>query len=607
MEWNTDNPYGNDEEDNNKKNKKKNKKNDDNKKPDSNNNDFPNPYQNQNNLNENTNNNNNNNNNYNFNPYNDKYDDIPNYNEGDFSNPFGNQNNNNNLNNNNNNEFSNPFGNDFNNNNNNKNFVNPFSNNNNNNNDDFSNPFKNDFNDNNNQNFNPYENKKNPYDQSNFNNNKNLPSFQNFNEQSSNPYSINNNNSNFNNNNFNNFNGNNNFNNQNNNNQFGSQARIQNQVLSQDDTSNEQDFKKIKAIIDKCQLLFNEAKSQYDSYNVKEALNTLCKSIRGLDNLKNTINNHKKVFVAFLPQINGLRNKSFSNLQEYRIMVYKLINIRFKPVLYRPYDDNEKLIDFCARYILNKSFISFDDIYENNSIENKNSKNILCNNINQAQKTGNKCLLLYGPRGCGKTLMVHALADHLGAKIAQIEGLELFKIPFFSREFIKACFASLAFKPLIIYMKNIEKMSSAMNNFNFIYDKVASSLKLNVYFIASSSINVYNIPKSINDKFQFFQFIKPVDKDHRSDYIRFICNKIGIEIHMNDQDLHNFSIENLNNFSNEDIFDFIKHTIEIKKQKSPPDDENWVYREGLNFDDLKWGLGTVRGSLTDEVLKHYYL
>ena len=51
-----------------------------------------------------------------------------------------------------------------------------------------------------------------------------------------------------------------------------------------------------------------------------------------------------------------------------------------------------------------------------------------------------------------------------------------------------------------------------MNNFNFIYDKVASSLKLNVYFIASSTINIYNIPKSINDKFQFFQFIKQLIK-----------------------------------------------------------------------------------------------
>ena len=76
---------------------------------------------------------------------------------------------------------------------------------------------------------------------------------------------------------------------------------------------------------------------------------------------------------------------------------------------------------------------------------------------------------------------------------------------------------------------------------------------------------------------------------------------------MNDQDLYNISIENLYIFSNEDIFDFIKHSIEIKKQKSPPDDENWVYREVLNLDDLMFDLGTVKGSLKSDVLKNYNL
>ena len=43
-------------------------------------------------------------------------------------------------------------------------------------------------------------------------------------------------------------------------------------------------------------------------------------------------------------------------------MVYKLINVGFKPVLYRPYNDNEKLIDFWARYIL-KSLLNLLVIY----------------------------------------------------------------------------------------------------------------------------------------------------------------------------------------------------------------------------------------------------
>ena len=172
---------------------------------------------------------------------------------------------------------------------------------------------------------------------------------------------------------------------------------------------------------------------------------------------------------------------------------------------------------------------------------------------------------------------------------------------------MKVCFGCMQLKPLIIYMKNIETMFTTINNFNYIYDKVCSSFHLNVYFFGSSSINVYNIPRQISDKFHFFQLVKPIDNNSKGDYIRFIGKKIGIEIKMNDKDLNNFAIENLYNFSNADIFDFIKNAIELKKKYSPPDDENWVYREGLLVDDLMDALGSVKGSLTTEVLKSYYL
>ena len=403
------------------------------------------------------------------------------------------------------------------------------------------------------------------------------------------------------------------------NNQFGNQPKYQNtpktpnipapKESKESNNDVEADIKRIKAIISKCESYYDSSKSQYENFQIREAITTLCKTIKGLDSLKNTINTKKQFCSALVPGITSLRNKSFSTLQEYRIMVYKLIPIIFKPVLYKPYEDqNESLINFCGKYIFNKSFISFDDIYENNSIDdNKRIKTNLNINISQAQKTGNKCFLIYGPKGCGKTLYVHAIANMLGAKIAQIEGVELFKIPFFSREFIKASFGSMQFKPLIIYMKNIEQMFSTLNNFNYIYDKVASSYELNVYFFASSSINVYNLPRQISDKFQFFQCVKPIDKNHRSEYIKFIGKKIGIEIKINEKELNNFATEKLNYFSNEDIFDLIRNSIGIKKQKSPPDDENWVYREGLYEDDLKNALGSIKPSLTDDVLKSYYL
>ena len=632
------NPYEEDSKGNNNNDKNNKDQNLDN------NDDFSNPFQND------FNNNNNNNQNKNYNPFeedskdnnNNNNNNNPNINNNDdFSNPFKNDFNNNNQNNND-NQLSNPFEEDFKKDNNNQN--------NNNNDNEFSNPFKNDFNDNNNNNNNNNKHYFNPYDDDNNNNNNNPfednmnsnPFVNNFghnnfnNNQSNNNNNPNNNNNNYNNNDFND-NNNRNFNQQNNNNNFNNNQnnfndqnnfKNQNNFNNQNNnnfnrnnapnntpnnsntpsTDNEKDLKKIQAIIGKCQSLLDASKREYEAFNIREAITTLCKTIKGLDSLKQTINTQKQLFSVLLPQITSLRNKSFSNLQEYRIMVYKIINIRFKPVLFRPYDQNETLIDFCSKYILHKPFISFDDIYDNNSVdESKKVRNSLNFYVDQANKTGNKCFLVYGPHGCGKTLTIHALANKLGARIAQIEGIELFKIPFFSRDFIKACFSSINFKPLIIYMKNIEQMFSTMNNFNFIYDKVSSSFQLNVYFFASSSINAYNLPRQINDKFQFFQLINPVDKKKRSEYIRFISEKIGIAIKINEQELNNFAMEKLNNFSNGDIFDLIRNAIGIKKNNGPPDDENWVYREGLYLDDILNALGSVKGTLTNDVIKSYYL
>ena len=162
-------------------------------------------------------------------------------------------------------------------------------------------------------------------------------------------------------------------------------------------------------------------------------------------------------------------------------------------------------------------------------------------------------------------------------------------------------------RPFIIFIKNMEDIFSTINNFNYIYDKVISSYPMRVYFIASSSINVYTLPRVVTDKFKFFQCVKPVEKKYRGEYIKFISNKIGIDIHMNDNELNEFAEESLDSFSNRDIFNMITNAIEIKKKKSPPNDENWVYREGLNYNDIMNGMNTIKGTITPDVKKMYFL
>ena len=602
----------------------------------------------------------------NFNPFEDDKDNINNpfanedINE-EFSNPFQAELKNDNSNNNNNKSNLNQNKENNNNNNDSNKLFNPYESNNNISNDDF-NPYenknsnnitKNDLNKNennnkndntdpfeDNNNDNPFENnnENNPFNNkfednilnndnnqnNNDNNNQRLPSFENFEESSFNPYQDNNNN---NNNNFNNMNSNfnnnmhSNFNNNNNNqgnnylNNFGGPTDFPNNNIPPNpfgnngpnnnyNNNNPADAKKIKAIMNTCITLYKQASNQYDNFNIREAIKTLCKSIKGLDGLKQTIINKKTSFNSLLPKITSLRNKAFSNLQEYRINIYQLINLKFKPV---PYNDTVPLLEFTKRYLLCEPFISFDDIFDPSPDQNKKLKFVMNDYFKKSQRMGYKNFLLYGPRGSGKTLAVHALANDLKGKVAQIEGLELFQIPYFAKEFVKYVFGYMQFKPLIVYIKNMEKMFSNMINFNFLYDKTSSSNLQNVIFIASTTVPIQQLPKEISKKFHYYHCIRPADKSQKLNYIKFISLKIGIKINMSDEDLNSFAFQNLRNYSNEDIFNLIITAINLKKKEIGNDEENRVYKEGLNDRDIMNALKSVKGNLTPEVMKTYYL
>ena len=553
-------------------------------------------------------------------------------------NPYGNKNNDTA-------QFSNPFEGESNNNINND--FNPYDDNNNNNGNPFdenneNNPFENDFenNDNYNNNFNSD------------NNNDSLPSFQNF--QESNPYikknsnnkdynsnnnnNMNNNRNNNNRNNNNNMNNNRNNNNRNNNNNmnnnrnnnnmnynnhgnnylnnfggptensynsppnpFGNNNQYYNNNNNQ---MNPQDAKRIKAIMDTCESLYNKSYNQYESFDIRGAIMTLCKSIKGLDGLKQTIINKKTSFSSLIPKITSLRNKAFSNLQEYRIMLYLIIPLKFRPI---PYNECDPLNEFVKRYLLTEPFITFDDIFDSTLDQNKSLKFVMIDYFKKSQRLGYRCLLLYGPKGSGKTLAVHALANNLGGKVAQIQGTELFKIPYFAKEFIKVSFNYQQFKPLIVYVKNMEEMFSSITNFNFLYDRTTSSKLQNVIFIASTTKPVQMLPKNISEKFHYVHCIRPADKNQKSNYIKFISQKIGIQINMSDQDLNTYAFQNLHNYSNEDIFNLIKTAIELKKKEIGQDEENRVYKEGLSGSDMLKALDSAPGTLSEEEIKYYYL
>ena len=341
------------------------------------------------------------------------------------------------------------------------------------------------------------------------------------------------------------------------------------------------------------------------NYEIKKAINNLTNAVKGLDGLKQSITNNKTEFNSFLPRISSMRIKIFNDLHKYHLTIYQLIPRKFQPVKF--YDTNFQ--EFIKRYILTEPFISFEDIYDPNPDTNKKIKTMIIDYYQKSQRLNYKNLLLFGPNGSGKTLAVHALANSLNGKVAQLEGLELFKIPSFSLEFVKISFNYMQFKPLIVYIKNIEKMFSNMNNFNFIYDKVCSSKIDNIILIASTSILENQLPKEISQKFHYTYCIRPCEKNQKINLIKFICHKIGIALNAIDKDINEFVYKNLGNYSNEDIFNLIVAAIDCKKNKIGKGENilEQVYKEGINLEDIYNAINLVKGSMTPIVMKNYYL
>ena len=451
-------------------------------------------------------------------------------------------------------------------------------------------------NNNNNNNFgnnnNNYMNNNNNYNNNNFNNNYNPNNYNNNyggqnnynNNYNNNNYNNNNNNYNNNNNNYNNNNFNNNYNNNYNNNNFN----------NNNNNNNNEYMKKVQNILTTCDTKFKNAITQFKSFQIRESKSSLTYLINSLTTLERSVKEKNQSAISLLPNITSLKNNITNKLYEYNYFTYILNASLFKNFQYQAKSD---LAKFAEKFILSRSFVSFNDIFDTTLDKNKPTRQALLDIYDRAQRSGYKTLFLYGPNGSGKTLYVHALAAELGAVLGQLDNLQHIKIQYFVKEFARIITEYIN-RPIIVYIKNVDSLSkNALGEILFLHDKF-NTFKKNAIFICSSPFPLQNLPQQL--KFKYIQLINSANQTNKYNLFRFLTNKFGIKISMSDSDLNNFVYQNFRNYSNQDVFQVIKTAMDLRKQAGGS-----IFEMGRN--DLEKALKMKPGSLDPQCMQYYGL
>ena len=434
-----------------------------------------------------------------------------------------------------------------------------------------------------------------PNNNNNFANNNNYGN--NNNNFGNNNNNFGNNNNNFGNNN-NNYGNNNNFNRNNYMNNFGGPSNYNNNNNfnpNNNFNNNDQNIKKIQNIITVCDTKFKNAVTQFKNYQIIESKKSLAYLINTLSSLEKTVKEKNQFASSLLPNITSLKTAIMNKYSEYNYFTYILTSNLFQNIQYQK---NYDLVKFCEKFMTTRPFVTFEDIYDTSTNPNMSTKQSLLEIYNKAQRTGYKSLFLYGPNGSGKTLYVHALANELGAVLGQLDSIQIIKVQYLVKEFARLITEYIN-KPIIVYVKNVDSLCKfgALGEIMFLHDKF-NSYKKNVLFICSSNFPIKNIPQQL--KFKYIQLVNSANQSNKYNLFKFLINKFGIKVSMDENDLSNFVYQNFKNYSNGDVFQVIKCAMDLKKQSGGN-----VFELGRN--ELEQALKTKKGSLDQQCMQYYGL
>ena len=344
-----------------------------------------------------------------------------------------------------------------------------------------------------------------------------------------------------------------------------------------------------------------KAIENFKSLKIVESIELLEKERNMLLRIKDYIEKKAVYLSDYLQYIIKTTTENNKILNKFEELKYLKIAEMFT---FKPKDKNTSTIQYINKYILETPFITFNDIYDpidpNNDDNNNNLKKYLSYIYLKSTVSKNKTLLLYGPKGCGKSISAMAIANHIQAKFIQIDNLNFFNVEKFSLHLASLCIQR---QPIIVYLKNIDAMLPVLNLILYFIGRIIEDKKDNkILIIASSTCKPKQLPKELYQSFILSHYIGPFILKYKKEYIKFICMKLNITLNVNKDEFEKLCSETFKNYSNEDIKKVLCVARELNENNTNLDNGNV-----LNYGDLVHGSSLVPSSITPEVIKQYNL